>query len=166
MTSSLKALATSLGIKRATAKFINDSQAHGVESEGNNMPGFSPGKIFGSTKARDSLAAHATPYSNIPPSESLPETDFFKFATPDASFLEDDALAADDTVGGPSPAKSSIRLGAEKLRKMNQVRMNESTWVCTMELTRMRRVRLPARSWEHTGKQDRTLTSTCQLLAQ
>ena len=88
------------------------------------MPSFSPGKLFGgSSRARDSLAEHATPYAEIPPSDRLPETDHFKFATPDASILEE--LNDDDEDAGaprsPKPAphtgmllgsavKSTIRL--------------------------------------------------------
>lgn len=119
VTSSIRALATSLGIKRVTSKSSHHSQDIDSDAEGSKMPSFSPGKLFGSIKARDSLAEHATPYSEIPPSDSLPETDHFKFSTPDASILdmaeEPDADESDDTgaILLPKPApRVGMTLGA------------------------------------------------------
>ncbi|KAH9924973.1 uncharacterized protein BXZ73DRAFT_103350 [Epithele typhae] len=105
VSSSIKALATSLGIKRVVSKASTSIHTQDSEAE-LKMTSFSPGKIFGSTKARDSLIANATPYHEIPPSDSLPETDQFKFSTPDASFLS--MAEGDDTENsndGPPPVR-------------------------------------------------------------
>lgn len=106
VTSSLKALATSLGIKRAVSKSAcaQENDGESVNSKERQPVSFSPGKLF-SARARDSLADHATPYSHIPPSDSLPETDHFKFSTPDASMLglEDD----EDGENAPVPGTSN-----------------------------------------------------------
>ncbi|RPD61791.1 hypothetical protein L226DRAFT_612224 [Lentinus tigrinus ALCF2SS1-7] len=120
VTSSIRALATSLGIKRATSKSSHHRSDFDFDAEGSKMPSFSPGKLFsGSSRARDSLAEHATPYAQIPPSDSLPETDHFKFATPDASILEDVNDGEDDDDDGvgvpksPRPApRTSILFGS------------------------------------------------------
>ncbi|KAI0708590.1 hypothetical protein C8Q76DRAFT_799836 [Earliella scabrosa] len=117
VSSSIKALATSLGIKRVASKLSHHSEDIEVDDEEHKMPSFSPGKLFGSIKARDSLAEHAKPYSEIPPSDSLPETDHFKFSTPDASILDMDEDANADGEGGDDPevkslSKSVPRLGA------------------------------------------------------
>ena len=75
------------------------------------MPSFSPGKLFGgSSRARDSLAEHATPYAEIPPSDRLPETDHFKFATPDASILEE-LNDGDDDLDAPRSPKPAPHTG-------------------------------------------------------
>ncbi|KAJ8453909.1 hypothetical protein ONZ51_g13335 [Trametes cubensis] len=104
VTSSLKALATSLGIKRPGGKSSHsqDYDEGTANSKNKDSASFSPGKLF-STKARDSLVEHATPYSQLPPAESLPDTDHFKFSTPDASIL---GLDGDDE-DGPIPGSSS-----------------------------------------------------------
>ncbi|KAI1786371.1 hypothetical protein LXA43DRAFT_58957 [Ganoderma leucocontextum] len=80
------------------------------------MPSFSPGKLL-STRARDSLAEHAIPYADIPFADSLPDTDHFKFSTPDASILalddhdDDPANSNPSTVRlGPAAVRSTIRL--------------------------------------------------------
>ncbi|KAH9903305.1 hypothetical protein C8Q73DRAFT_46900 [Cubamyces lactineus] len=104
VSSSLKALATSLGIKRPGGKSShNQEYDEGTANSKTRDPAsFSPGKLF-SGKARDSLVEHATPYSQLPPAESLPDTDHFKFSTPDASIL---GLDGDDE-DGPVPGSSS-----------------------------------------------------------
>ncbi|KAI0719785.1 hypothetical protein C8T65DRAFT_736345 [Cerioporus squamosus] len=104
VTSSIRALATSLGIKRVTSKSSHHPHDIDIDAEGSKMPSFSPGKLFGSSRARDSLAEHATPYADLPPADSLPETDYFKFATPDASILED--LNGDEDGNGPDAPRS------------------------------------------------------------
>ncbi|EJF59944.1 hypothetical protein DICSQDRAFT_181703 [Dichomitus squalens LYAD-421 SS1] len=133
VSSSIKALATSLGIKRVASKASHHT--HTTDSANNTinspskMPSFSPGKLLGvgggnSTRARDSLAEHAIPYDHIPPSDSLPETDHFKFSTPDSSILGLDADADDgdndndsDANGdAKSTARSSVRLGPAGVR--------------------------------------------------
>ncbi|EIW51952.1 uncharacterized protein TRAVEDRAFT_40763 [Trametes versicolor FP-101664 SS1] len=121
VTSSLKAFATSLGIKRAVSKSAcnQDNDDGSVNSKERNPVSFSPGKLF-STRARDSLADHATPYSHIPPSDSLPETDHFKFSTPDASMLglEDDedgenapVPGTSNRAGRPAPLGARLSMG-------------------------------------------------------
>ena len=112
VSSSIRALATSLGIKRATSKASHhqfpDSDNTTDSEPVPKMPSFSPGKLL-STRARDSLAEHAIPYADIPPSDTLPDTDHFKFSTPDASIL---ALDDDNDDGDPNnPNPSKIRLG-------------------------------------------------------
>ncbi|KAJ3001269.1 hypothetical protein NUW54_g6539 [Trametes sanguinea] len=89
VSSSLRALATSLGIKRPGGKSadVQDSDNGTANSKSKLPTSLSPGKLFSSSKARDSLAEHATPYSQLPPADSLPDTDHFKFSTPDASIL-------------------------------------------------------------------------------
>ncbi|PIL28768.1 hypothetical protein GSI_08812 [Ganoderma sinense ZZ0214-1] len=111
MSSSLKAFANSLGIKRATSKAsrqLPDSDNTTDSDTNPKMPSFSPGKLL-SIRARDSLAEHAIPYAEIPPADSLPDTDHFKFSTPDASIL-----APDDDEGGGDPG--TIRLGPAAVR--------------------------------------------------
>ncbi|KAL1948050.1 hypothetical protein VTO73DRAFT_12125 [Trametes versicolor] len=121
VTSSLKALATSLGIKRAVSKSAcaQENDGESVNSKERQPVSFSPGKLF-STRARDSLADHATPYSHIPPSDSLPETDHFKFPTPDASMLglEDDedgenapVPGTSNRAGRPAPLGARLSMG-------------------------------------------------------
>ncbi|KAI8989039.1 hypothetical protein BD414DRAFT_577756 [Trametes punicea] len=116
--SSLKALATSLGIKRSGGKSTSvDTQdtEDATTSSKDRMPSFSPGKLF-SGKARDSLMEHATPYSQLPLSESLPDTDDFKFSTPDASILglDGEAEEAEDAPvpGGSTRSSKPAPLGA------------------------------------------------------
>ncbi|RDX52474.1 hypothetical protein OH76DRAFT_1416619 [Lentinus brumalis] len=76
------------------------------------MPSFSPGKLFsGSSRARDSLAEHATPYADLPPADSLPQTDHFKFATPDASILHDIEGDDGDDADAPRSPKPVPRTG-------------------------------------------------------
>ncbi|CDO77441.1 hypothetical protein BN946_scf184857.g48 [Trametes cinnabarina] len=106
VTSSLKALATSLGIKRPGGKSVDVQDSdNGTANSKNRLPSsLSPGKLF-SAKARDSLAEHATPYSQLPPAESLPDTDDFKFTTPDASILGLDG-EGEDTNDAPVPGAS------------------------------------------------------------
>ncbi|OJT12216.1 hypothetical protein TRAPUB_11239 [Trametes pubescens] len=118
VTSSLKALATSLGIKRAVSKSgcNQDNDDGSVNSKEREPTSFSPGKLF-SVRARDSLAEHATPYSRIPPSDTLPETDHFKFSTPDASMLgldedEDAPVPGTSTRSGrPAPLGARLSMG-------------------------------------------------------
>ncbi|KAI0363984.1 hypothetical protein BV20DRAFT_975033 [Pilatotrama ljubarskyi] len=126
VTSSLKALATSLGIKRATSKSAQGQDVHddggSTNSKGKEPASFSPGKLFAG-KARDSLAEHATPYSQLPPPESLPDTDHFKFSTPDASILglddEDNGSGTEDAPvpggsgrpGRPAPVGARLSMG-------------------------------------------------------
>ncbi|KAI0634370.1 hypothetical protein C8Q77DRAFT_1111388 [Trametes polyzona] len=105
VTSSLKALASSLGIKRAVSKsaYSQDNDTRSTNSK--EAPSFSPSKLF-SGKARDSLAEHATPYSQLPPSDTLPDTDDFKFSTPDASILGIDENG-EDGENAPVPGGST-----------------------------------------------------------
>ncbi|KAI0827279.1 hypothetical protein BC628DRAFT_163841 [Trametes gibbosa] len=120
VTSSLKALATSLGIKRAVSKssYSQDTDGRSANSRERDPASFSPGKFF-SGRARDSLAEHATPYAQLPPSDSLPDTDHFKFSTPDASILggdEEDGQNApvpgtSTRAGRPAPPGARLSLG-------------------------------------------------------
>ncbi|KAI0752625.1 hypothetical protein C8Q80DRAFT_1147351, partial [Daedaleopsis nitida] len=114
VSSSIRALATSLGIKRVASQSSHPPQD--IDTESIKMPSFSPGKLFGSARARDSLAEHAMPYSEIPPSESLPETDHFKFSTPDTSILDmsmGEEPHAEDNDGSDvkSLPKPALRMG-------------------------------------------------------
>ncbi|TFK80264.1 hypothetical protein K466DRAFT_605486 [Polyporus arcularius HHB13444] len=112
VTSSIRALASSLGIKRVGSKSNHHLQDTHVDAEGSKMPSFSPGKLFtGSSRARDSLAEHATPYADLPPADSLPQTDHFKFATPDASILQDIDGDDGDDVDPPRSPKPVPRTG-------------------------------------------------------
>ncbi|KAI0357680.1 hypothetical protein OH77DRAFT_1588050 [Trametes cingulata] len=111
VTSSLKALATSLGIKRATSKSSHGPDEHddggSTNSRSKDPASFSPGKLF-SGRARDSLAEHATPYAELPPPDSLPETDHFKFSTPDSSILGlDNDREGDESEDAPVPGGST-----------------------------------------------------------
>ncbi|KAI0772963.1 hypothetical protein BD413DRAFT_492412 [Trametes elegans] len=115
VSSSLKAFATSLGIKRTTSK-SSQAQEHDGSTNSKSREGISPSKLFHG-KARDSLVEHATPYAQIPPAESLPDTDEFKFSTPDASILgaddaddNDDALLARSSSRSVRPAPVGARL--------------------------------------------------------
>ncbi|TFK77984.1 hypothetical protein K466DRAFT_668559, partial [Polyporus arcularius HHB13444] len=129
VTSSIRALASSLGIKRVASKSNHHLQDTHVDAEGSKMPSFSPGKLFsGSSRARDSLAEHATPYADLPPADSLPQTDHFKFATPDASILQDIDGDDADVPRSPKPVprtgmifgsavKSTIRLVSQTAPK-------------------------------------------------
>ncbi|KAH9851037.1 hypothetical protein C2E23DRAFT_255652 [Lenzites betulinus] len=119
--SSLKAFATSLGIKRVVSKssYSEDADRGSINSKEQDPSSFSPGKFF-SGRARDSLADHATPYSQLPPSDSLPDTDHFKFSTPDASILGDDdddgehapVPGTSTRAGRPAPPGARLSLGA------------------------------------------------------
>ncbi|KAI0332178.1 hypothetical protein GY45DRAFT_505250 [Cubamyces sp. BRFM 1775] len=130
VSSSLKALATSLGIKRPGGKSSHsqDYDDSTANSKNKDPASFSPGKLF-STKARDSLVEHATPYSQLPPAESLPDTDHFKFSTPDASILgldgddEDGPIPGTSTRSGkPAPlgARLSMGVGQSTIRLVTQ----------------------------------------------
>ncbi|KAM5546136.1 hypothetical protein V8D89_000262 [Ganoderma adspersum] len=114
VSSSIRALANSLGIKRATSKAshqLPDSDNTTDSDTNPKISSFSPGKLL-STRARDSLVEHAIPYADIPPADTLPDTDHFKFSTPDASIL-----APDDDDGDPAnPSPSTIRLGPAAVR--------------------------------------------------
>ncbi|KAI9060065.1 hypothetical protein FKP32DRAFT_1595816 [Trametes sanguinea] len=107
VSSSLRALATSLGIKRPGGKSadVQDSDNGTANSKSKLPTSLSPGKLFSSSKARDSLVEHATPYSQLPPADSLPDTDHFKFSTPDASILGLDG-EGEDTEDAPVPGGS------------------------------------------------------------
>ena len=116
VSSSIRALANSLGIKRATSKAshqLPDSDNTTTTDSDTNpkMPSFSPGKLL-SIRARDSLAEHAVPYADIPPADSLPDTDHFKFSTPDASILAPD----DDDPSNPDSNSGTVRLGPAAVR--------------------------------------------------
>ncbi|KAI0672212.1 hypothetical protein C8Q78DRAFT_971235 [Trametes maxima] len=113
VTSSLKALATSLGIKRPGGKSSREQDNEGTtSSKRKDLASLSPSKVF-STRARDSLADHATPYSQLPPADTLPETDDFKFSTPDASILGVEGDEEDGPVpGGSGRAGKPAPLGA------------------------------------------------------
>ncbi|KAI0649831.1 hypothetical protein C8Q79DRAFT_997846 [Trametes meyenii] len=112
VSSSLKALATSLGIKRPGGKSREQDDQGTASSKSKDLASFSPSKVF-SSRARDSLADHATPYSQLPPADSLPETDDFKFSTPDASILGVEGDEEDGPVpGGSGRAGKPAPLGA------------------------------------------------------
>ncbi|OSD01038.1 hypothetical protein PYCCODRAFT_1453015 [Trametes coccinea BRFM310] len=134
VSSSLKALATSLGIKRPGGKSAdNQDSDNGTANSRSKVPtSLSPGKLFSSSKARDSLAEHATPYSQLPPADSLPDTDHFKFSTPDASILGLDGEDEDTEdapvpggsgrIGKPAPvgARLSMGVGQSTIRLVTQ----------------------------------------------
>ncbi|KAK7682764.1 hypothetical protein QCA50_014147 [Cerrena zonata] len=93
MTSSIKSIATSLGIKRS----------HSSKS------------IKATTPATaDELAQHAIPYSSLPPSTSLPSTDHFKLSTPDVTMASPNDSLNEPIPGSPSrpgaPVPSNARL--------------------------------------------------------
>lgn len=93
VSTSLKALANSLGLKRALSKTSSNS------------------KIFPTTPDPE-LDEHAVPYSSLPPANSLPQTDHFKLSTPDVSMVDGDVSM--DVPGGPArpgaPAPANARL--------------------------------------------------------
>lgn len=74
----MKALASSLGIKRSlSAKSVTSSK---------DLPSSSSMPVL-KKAGTDELDKHAVPYSSIPQSTSMPQTDHFKFSTPDASIF-------------------------------------------------------------------------------
>ncbi|KAI9507268.1 hypothetical protein F5148DRAFT_141366 [Russula earlei] len=100
MSSSLRAMATSFNLKRATSNKSDDDRTPPPD-------------------VKDELASHSVPYSSIPePSQSdLPQTDHFKFSTPDTT-MEDHvpghppshAPAALPQGSSTGPPKITIRL--------------------------------------------------------
>ncbi|KAL4251069.1 hypothetical protein ABKN59_006230 [Abortiporus biennis] len=90
VTSSIRALASSLGIKRA----LSTSKSNGSIASSSSMPA-----------SRDNeLDKYARPYSALPPSQDPPLTDHFKFSTPDASMVTD---KDDDSMSKPVPGDPS-----------------------------------------------------------
>ncbi|KAI0073621.1 hypothetical protein K474DRAFT_1774616 [Panus rudis PR-1116 ss-1] len=98
VTSSLKAFANSLGIKRIPSTSNKSLSSH---------------KDLATTAEQDELDNHAVPYSDLPPAKSLPSTDHFKLSTPDVSMTQDDSLS-EPVPGHPfrpgAPAPSNARL--------------------------------------------------------
>ncbi|CAL1710051.1 unnamed protein product [Somion occarium] len=98
MTSSIKALANSLGIKRS---YSGKSIASHKEPSRSSV-------------AQDELDQHAVPYSSLPPPDFLPATDHFKLSTPDVTMSGPDDSLNEPIPGSPSrpgaPAPSNARL--------------------------------------------------------
>ncbi|KAH9947784.1 hypothetical protein B0H21DRAFT_737235 [Amylocystis lapponica] len=94
---SLKAFASSFGIKRA------DSTTTGPR--------------FKALASNDKLAKHAVPYDQLPPSDSLPQTDHFRFSTPDVTMTDGDVSMSAPLPGSPSrpgmppPADARLSMG-------------------------------------------------------
>ncbi|KAI0942846.1 hypothetical protein AcV7_002144 [Taiwanofungus camphoratus] len=116
VSSSIKALATSLGIKRANSG-KPDASSRNVRSSA-----LMPSASYTNKSEAGELTANAVPYSSLPPSNSLPQTDHFTLTTPDSStFL---GIAEDDTSmsapvpgspsrpGAPAPADGRLSMGA------------------------------------------------------
>ncbi|KII91798.1 hypothetical protein PLICRDRAFT_82004, partial [Plicaturopsis crispa FD-325 SS-3] len=100
VSSSIKALATSLGIKRApSTKSTMTSQA-------------SQSSLPSSSGNSDELTRYAMPYSSLPPSDpdAMPQTDHFKFSTPDTSFTEPIPGEA-HLPGQPAPENARLSSG-------------------------------------------------------
>ena len=103
MTSSIKSIANSLGIKRAhSSKSVSPF----------------PSSTYNSIPAQLSeLEQHAVPYSALPPTTSLPSTDHFKLSTPDISMggPDDSHNLSEPIPGSPTrpgaPVPSYARLG-------------------------------------------------------
>ena len=103
VSSSLKAIANSFNLKRATSVKSSNSQTSFLAYP--NIP--------------DELASHSIPYSSIPePSLSdMPQTDHFKFSTPDSTMQEHiqspsgtQSLPNATTNPTAGPSKTTIRL--------------------------------------------------------
>ena len=103
MSSSLKAIANSFNLKRATSVKSSNSQT--------SFPAY--------PDIPDELASHSIPYSSIPePSLSdMPQTDHFKFSTPDSTMQEHiqspsgtQSLPNATTNPTAGPSKTTIRL--------------------------------------------------------
>ena len=103
VSSSLKAIANSFNLKRATSVKSSNSQTSFLAYP--NIP--------------DELASHSIPYSSIPePSLSdMPQTDHFKFSTPDSTMQEHiqspsgtQSLQNATTNPTAGPSKTTIRL--------------------------------------------------------
>ena len=77
MSSSLKAIANSFNFKRATSDKSSDSR-------------IAPTSLPAYPNILDELASNSVPYSSIPESlpSDMPQTDHFKFSTPDTSMQE------------------------------------------------------------------------------
>lgn len=103
MSSSIKSIANSLGIKRAhSSKSVSPF----------------PSSTYNSIPAQLSeLEQHAVPYSALPPTTSLPSTDHFKLSTPDISMggPDDSHNLSEPIPGSPTrpgaPVPSYARLG-------------------------------------------------------
>lgn len=94
VSSSLKAIAHSFNFKRATSNNKSDDD------------------LILQPNISDELASHSVPYSSIPESSpsDMPQTDHFKFTTPDATI--DEHIPAQP--GHPTPAPSSSTTGPLK----------------------------------------------------
>ncbi|GBE89893.1 hypothetical protein SCP_1702190 [Sparassis crispa] len=117
VSSSIKALATSLGIKRAASTKSTVKSSKSVTS-------YLSASRIEEPDAGD-LTENAIPYSDLPPSTSLPRTDRFTLSTPDLTALRDtDADDPDGSVslsepvpgtaarpGVPAPANARLSMG-------------------------------------------------------
>ncbi|KZV60184.1 hypothetical protein PENSPDRAFT_760145 [Peniophora sp. CONT] len=99
--SSLKTLASSLGLKRAMSDKTGAS--HNTASSKSSLPPVDD----------DELSKHSTRYSRLPeprPSDA-PLADHFKFSTPDTSFGDEPLPGDGARPGKPAPADSRLSLG-------------------------------------------------------
>ncbi|KAF4612886.1 hypothetical protein D9613_011118 [Agrocybe pediades] len=121
--SSIKALATSLGLKRNTSsKSSTASSKHSINdnpSSSNSNATFPP--PLPSDEAMDVLTQTSTPYSSLPPATSLPQTDHFTLDTNNRLSLGGASDMSEDTgeplpghalrPGVPAPANARLSMG-------------------------------------------------------
>ncbi|KAH9985637.1 hypothetical protein BJV74DRAFT_846602 [Russula compacta] len=97
VSSSLRAIANSFNFKRATSNKPDDDR-------------------LAQPNITDALASHSVPYSSIPepPKSDMPQTDHFKFSTPDSTMDEHiyqpGPAPATTMDGTPGPPRTTIRL--------------------------------------------------------
>ena len=118
VTSSIKALASSLGLKRNSSKSTPSTTASSRSSD------------HLTTEVNDELARNSVPYTSLPPASSSPQTDHFVLNPPRLSLDRDMEIPLPGHVlrpGIPAPANARLSLGLGLGVPTTPTRQNQPT---------------------------------------